>query len=40
MMLGLDNELKWEQIGKDLTIQIPEIKPCEYAYSFKIQLEE
>jgi alpha-L-fucosidase len=40
MMLGADNELKWEQIDKDIIIQIPEIKPCEYAYSFKIQLEE
>jgi alpha-L-fucosidase len=39
-MLGIDNELEWKKIGNDIIVQIPKVKPCEYAYSFKIQLSK
>lgn len=39
-MLGTDAKLAWKQIGSDIIIQLPDEKPCEYAYSFKIQLNK
>ncbi|MCO6498006.1 MAG: alpha-L-fucosidase [Chitinophagaceae bacterium] len=38
-MLGSNEKLEWKQIGKDILIQTPKDKPCDYAYSFKIQLK-
>jgi alpha-L-fucosidase len=38
-MLGVDNELKWEQKGEDIIIFTPLNRPCNYAYSFVIQKE-
>lgn len=39
-MLGLVQKLKWKQTGKDIVIDIPENKPCDYAYSFKIEINK
>jgi hypothetical protein len=39
-MLGSDTRLEWKQVGSDIIIQLPDEKPCEYAYSFKIQLKK
>ena len=39
-MLGTDIKLAWKQIGNDIIIQMTNKKPCEYAYSFKIQLNK
>ena len=39
-MLGINAKLAWKQIGNDIIIQMPDEKPCEYAYSFKIQLNK
>ncbi len=38
-MLGVDEEIKWEQDEEKLTIWFPEEKPCEVAYSFKIDVK-
>jgi alpha-L-fucosidase len=35
-MLGDGKELKWELTKEGLSIETPKIKPCDYAYSFKI----
>jgi alpha-L-fucosidase len=38
-MLGSDKELPWHMDGKDLVIeQLPAELPCDYAWSFKIQV--
>ena len=37
-MLGSNEEIKWKQKANGLEIQFPKEKPCEYAYSFKIEL--
>jgi alpha-L-fucosidase len=39
-LLGSDTKLEWKQIGSDIIIHLPDARPCDYAYSFKIQLEE
>lgn len=39
-MLGTDDELAWKQFGNDIIIQMSDKKPCEFAYSFKIQLSK
>jgi len=38
-MLGVDGELEWSFGGKGLTIKVPDKKPCDYAYAFKIVRE-
>jgi alpha-L-fucosidase len=35
-MLGDGKELKWEMTKAGLSIEPPKIKPCDYAYTFKI----
>lgn len=37
-MLGVDEDLIWQQEGENLVVQTPDTKPCKYAYCFKIQL--
>ena len=37
-MLGVDHELKWERKEDGLLIQLPDKKPCEHAFVFKIKL--
>lgn len=39
-MLGSEAKLKWERSGDGIFIKIPVEKPCDYAYSFKIQLKK
>jgi len=36
-MLGDGRELNWELTGKGLIIEVPDEKPCDYAYVFKIE---
>lgn len=38
-LLGSSDKLKWKQVGNDVLIQTPKDKPCDYAYSFKVQLK-
>ncbi|MFI3280792.1 MAG: alpha-L-fucosidase [Rikenellaceae bacterium] len=38
-MLGSDEEIKWSQSDKGLTITFPSEKPTEYAHSFKINYD-
>ncbi len=38
-MLGSDEKLDWSQAGDGLHIQVPATKPCDYAYSYKIELK-
>lgn len=38
-MLGVSQKLRWKQAGKDIVIDVPENKPCDYAYSFKIAIK-
>ncbi len=35
-MLGIDEELEWEMTAEGLAVQMPKNKPCDYAYSIKI----
>lgn len=35
-LLGHDGDLKWEQTADGLVIELPAQKPCEHAFSFKI----
>ena len=37
-MLGVDEDLKWNQTGSDIEVSLPNAKPCNYAYSFKIRI--
>jgi len=38
-MLGCDKPLTWRQAGSDVVIDnIPDPLPCDYAWSFKIQV--
>ena len=37
-MLGVDEDLKWNQSGSDIEVSLPKAKPCDYAYSFKISI--
>jgi len=37
-MLGIDDDLKWEQRRDGLVVSFPGKLPCKYAYVFKIQL--
>jgi alpha-L-fucosidase len=39
-LLGVDRELQWQLISEGLQIQVPEKKPCDNAYSFKIEYSE
>lgn len=39
-MLGSTEPLKWSQNKKGLRIKAPSTKPCEYAYGFRITLED
>lgn len=38
-MLGCVEKISWEQKSEGLVIRLPEMKPCEYAYCFKIELD-
>jgi alpha-L-fucosidase len=38
-MLGSDETISWSQGEGGLTINAPSQKPCDHAYSFKVQLE-
>lgn len=38
-MLGSTEKIAWKLTDKGLQIHFPEVKPCPYAYSFKIQLK-
>jgi len=35
-MLGVDQELEWKLTSEALVIKVPDQKPCEHAYVFKI----
>ena len=37
-MLGVEKDLIWQQEGGNLIVQTPDVKPCKYAYCFKIHL--
>jgi alpha-L-fucosidase len=37
-MLGVAEELMWEQDGDSIVIQMPKSRPCKYAYCFKIPI--
>lgn len=37
ILLGSDQELRWEQDAKGLHVQLPADKPCEFAYTLKIR---
>jgi len=37
-MLGIDDDLKWEQRRDGIVVSFPGKKPCKYAYVLKIQL--
>jgi alpha-L-fucosidase len=39
-MLGIDDDLKWEQKRDGLVVSFPDKKPCKYAYVLKIQLSD
>ena len=36
-MLGTEEKMAWKRTGQGLEITLPKEKPCEYAYSFKIE---
>ncbi len=36
-MLGVDEELEWKMTEDGLTIKTPDQKPCEHAFTFKIE---
>ena len=38
-LLGNSGELKWSRDDKALKIEMPDRKPCNYAYAIKIELE-
>ena len=38
-LLGFDGQLKWESTPAGLNVELPEIKPCEFAICLKIQGE-
>jgi alpha-L-fucosidase len=38
-MLGSEEKIRWKQTDKGLRIFFPKVKPCNYAYSFKIMLQ-
>ena len=38
-LLGSDDKIKWLRHENGLTLQMPQTKPCQYAYSFKINFE-
>jgi alpha-L-fucosidase len=35
-MLGDGGDLKWEMTKDGLVIETPKVKPCDYAFTFKI----
>ena len=37
-MLGISEELEWSLTDEGLTIETPDTKPCEHAYTFRISL--
>lgn len=39
-MLGEEQNLSWKQINNDIIIYLKNVKPCDYAYSFKIELKK
>ena len=38
-MLGVDEELEWKLTPDGLTIRTPDQKPCEHAFTFRIERE-
>jgi alpha-L-fucosidase len=39
MLLGSDAPLEWQQTANGLTVSMPDQKPCEYAYTLKIDFQ-
>ena len=39
-ILGIDQKLKWNRKESGLFIELPDTKPCDYAYAFRISLEK
>ena len=39
-MLGSDEKITWDQHEENLRVSVPVIKPCKYAYVYKISFEE
>ena len=39
-LVGVEGNLKWEMTANGLEIQIPKKKPCDNAYSFKVEYSE
>jgi alpha-L-fucosidase len=35
-LLGCDDKLDWSQTEEGLVVKLPEKKPCEHAFAFKI----
>lgn len=40
VMLGSDERIKAEQTGEGLRLSFPKVRPCEYAYAFKITFDK
>ena len=36
-MLGANKKIQWKRTAQALEISLPEDKPCDYAYAFKIE---
>jgi alpha-L-fucosidase len=39
-LLGSDEKIEWQQTGEGLKLTFPQIKPCDYAYVFKITFDK
>ncbi|KAA6301496.1 MAG: hypothetical protein EZS26_002370 [Candidatus Ordinivivax streblomastigis] len=39
-MLGSDEKIKWKQSDEGLILSFPKIRPCEFAYTFKISFDK
>jgi alpha-L-fucosidase len=39
-LLGSNEKIEWQQTDKGLKLSFPKIKPCEFAYSFKISFDK
>ena len=39
-MLGSDEKIEWEQTEQGLRLSFPKVKPCDYAFTFKISFDK
>jgi alpha-L-fucosidase len=40
VMLGSDEQIKWQQTNEGLILSFPKIRPCEFAFIFKISFDK